>query len=99
MTEPGRTANRRAETRRRTSPDRIVWTRGTAGETHSAWLNDVASSSVAFLTPMRDQPLPGEQIEVTFRPQSPSPRHRSVRVTRTAPFGRFFLLVACESAS
>ncbi len=98
MTESKQTANRRAEARRRTSPDRIVWTRETAGETHSAWLSDVAASSVAFLTPTRHQPLPGEQIELTFRPQDPSQQYQSVRVVRAAPFDRFFsLIVACSA--
>ena len=97
MTESCNRQERRSEVRQRVPANRISWTRENAAKAFTGWVSDVATSNIAFVTPTRDQPTLGEMIELTLDPQSRSPRHRSVRVTRTAPHDRFFSLVACRN--
>ena len=88
---------RRSEGRRRCAPTRIAWARDDATRTCTGWVSDVATCSIAFLTPTRDLPAPGEVIELTLNAGSPLPQHHSVRVARTTPHDRFFSLVACRT--
>ena len=86
---------RRAEQRRPAASCRLCWARIDAAGTATGWVKDVGPSSIAFVTPTRDRPAPGEAIDVAFGAATPSPRHQNVRVARIAPFDRFFSLVGC----
>ena len=97
MNKSGCQPERRLEVRRRAPAERISWAREDATGTNAGWVNDVAESGIAFVTPSRDQPSPGELIELTFNPRGPSPRHRLVRVARIAPYDRFFSVVGCRN--
>ena|GEM_PF-5139992 len=97
MNESGRQPERRSEVRGRAPAERIAWAREDATRTNAGWVNDVAESGIAFVTPARDRPSPGELIELTFDPGGPSPRHRLVRVARIAPYDRFFSVVGCRN--
>lgn len=97
MTESRREQERRSEGRRCAPAHRISWTRENATRTCTGWVSNVAASGIAFVTPTRDQPAPGEAIELTFDPGSRSPRHRRVRVARTAPYDRFMSIVGCRN--
>ena len=97
MTGPRCQQERRAEVRRGAPADRLSWMRDQATRMHTGWVNDVAASSIAFVTPTRDKPSPGEAVELTFGTGSRAPQHRWVRVTRTAPYDRFFSLIGCRN--
>lgn len=97
MTESKSRQERRSEVRRRAPAARISWTREDAARTCSGWVNDVAPSSISFVTPNRDLPAPGEAIELTWNAGGPSPQYHSLRVARTAPHDRLFSLVACRT--
>ena len=97
MTQQGFQRERRSEARHRAPTNHISWAQENASGTHPGWLNDVAASSIAFVTSRRDQPSPGEAIELTFTPGGPCPQRRLVRVVRTAPYDRFFSLVGCRN--
>ncbi len=96
MSESGQQPERRSEVRRRAPARHISWTPENATRTYTAWVSDVAESSIAFVTPTRDRPAPGEAIELTFDPGGSAPRYREVRVARTAPYDRFFSIVGCR---
>ena len=93
MNESGCQPERRLEARRHAPAERISWVREDATRANAGWVNDVAESGIAFVTPARDQPSPGELIELTFNPGGPSPRHRLVRVARFGPYDSFFSVV------
>ena len=97
MTELNQKEERRSEVRRRAPAERISWTREDAAKISTGWVSDVATSSISFVTPTRDLPMPGETIELTLNSSGQIPRHRSVRVARTAPHDRLFSLVACHT--
>ena len=97
MTSPAARSERRSEARRPAPANHICWAQETATTTHPGWVNDLAASSIAFVTPQRDQPSPGEVIELTFGPGSPLPQHRLVRVARAAPFDRFLSIIGCRN--
>ncbi|MGB2988133.1 MAG: hypothetical protein WBE26_19875 [Phycisphaerae bacterium] len=99
MTEPGHQQERRSEMRHHTSQDRLSWVREKEDVSHTGWVSNVAESSIAFVTPTRDQPTPGEAIELTFGFGSQSRQHQRVRVTRTVPYDQFFSIVGCRSES
>ncbi len=96
MTTPDLQRERRSEARNAASNDRISWTHEEARQIYTGWVSDTASSSVAFVTPTRSHPSPGESIELTFAPGGSRPQHRRVRVMRIAPYDRFFSLVGCH---
>ena len=96
MTGQASQQERRAEVRRGACADRISWLRDQATRTHTGWINDVAASSIAFVTPTRDKPSPGEAVELTFGTGSRAPQRRWVRVTSTVPYDRFFSLIGCR---
>jgi len=89
---------RRGEIRRSAPTERISWVGDNATKTNAGWVNDLAESSMAFVTPTRDLPSPGDNIEVTFGTDGPSALRQSVLVVRTAPYDRFFSMVACQGA-
>ena len=97
MTDPGGPDERRREVRRAAPTERIAWAREQATRTCAGWVSNVAASSIAFVTPTRDRPRPGETIELTFSPESESPLHTRARVVRTGPHDRFFSVVACRN--
>ena len=87
---------RRGEIRRSAPAERISWVGDSATKTNAGWVNDLADSSMAFVTPTRDMPSPGDTIEVTFGTDGPSALRQSVLVVRTAAYDRFFSTVACQ---
>jgi hypothetical protein len=89
---------RRAEVRCAGVAERICWTRDDVGGSHTGWVNDTSRNGVAFITPRRDQPSPGEQIELTFGAGGRTPQHTAAQVLRTEPYDRYFSLVACKHA-
>lgn len=97
MTELSQKEERRSEVRKRAPAERISWAKEDATKTSTGWVSDVATSSISFVTPTRDLPVPGETIELTLNGNGPLPLHRSVRVTRTAPHDRLFSLVTCRT--
>ncbi len=97
MTELNRKEERRCDLRQGAPAERIWWAREDAAKTSTGWVSDVATSSISFITPTRDLPVPGEAIELTLHAGSRLPQHRSVRVARTAPHDRLFSLVACHT--
>ena len=97
MTELSQYEERRSEVRLPASAERISWARKDAVSTTGGWLSDVATSSISFVTPTRDSPVPGDAIELTLNASGRSPQHRSVRVARTAPHDRLLSLVACRT--
>ena len=97
MTESWQPLERRSEPRRVVAARRVSWAREDATRTCTGWVSDVATSSVAFVTPTRDRPAPGEAIVLTLDAGGRSPRHHSVRVVRTEPHDRLFSLVACRT--
>ena len=97
MNTSGLRLERRSETRHGPAPERISWAHMHAERICTAWIRDVAASSLAFLTPTRDEPAPGETLELTFGAGGPSPQHLRMRVARTSPYDRFFSLVACQT--
>ena len=98
MSESGIKQDRRSQPRRRTPANRVSWTRENADRVCTGWVSDVATSSVAFVTATRDQPAPGEALELTLGATGPHPQYRHVRVARLAPFDSRFTLVACRDA-
>ena len=96
MSRAGHQRERRCEVRRPAPANHVAWAQEQATSTHPGWVNDVAASSISFVTPKRDRPSPGQAIELTFDPGSPSPRHRLVRVVRADPYDRFFSIVGCR---
>ena len=97
MSESRDLHEQRSEVRQSAPAKRISWVQKEASRTHVGWVNDTAASGIAFVTPTRDKPLPGEAIELTFGPQGPMPRHSRVRVIHTKPYDRFFSIVGCET--
>ena len=97
MTDSRPRREARSEARQPAATNRISWMREDASEAYSGWVSDVATSSIAFVTPTRYQPASGEAIVLTFDAGSQSPQYRSVRVVRTAPHDRFLSLVACRN--
>lgn len=96
MTGSGNRLECRSEVRRPMPADRLAWTRDTAARVYTGWTNDLAASSIAFVTPSRDQPTPGEAIELRLGCPGRTPQHRRVRVVRIAPYDRFFSIVGCR---
>ena len=92
----GRPAERRAEARCCGVAERICWNREDAVSAHTGWVNDTSPSGVAFLTARRDQPSPGEEIELTFGAGGRAPHHAHAQVLRTEPYDRYFSVVACK---
>jgi hypothetical protein len=99
MTISRRKGEQRSEVRRRVPTCRIAWTRPDATHAFTGWISDVADSSVSFVTPTRDIPKPGEAIELTFDAGMQNERYRAVQVARTAPYDRFFSVVACQNVT
>ncbi len=97
MSEPGHQQERRSETRQSAPTKRLVWARENDAQTSTGWVSEIATRSVAFVTPTRCHPTPGEAIELTFDPSGPSPQHREFRVVRAAPYDEYFSIVGCES--
>lgn len=97
MTNARHQQDKRSEVRYRAPADRVSWTGETATRTVAGWVSNVATSGIAFVTPTREQPAPGETIEVTFGAGGPTPQHRTVRVAHTAPYDRFFSVVGCRN--
>ena len=97
MTQPVPQQEQRSEMRRRAPADRLSWTRENATKTFTGWVSDVATSSIAFVTPTRDRPDLGEAIELTLDSGSQYPRRRAVRVARTALHDGLFSIVACRN--
>lgn len=89
--------DRRATSRRASIAERICWTSFDPAVTHPGWLNDLAPDSVAFVTPIRDKPRPGDRIEITRGVATEMPKHQSVRVVRTASYDRYFAIVGCRA--
>ncbi len=99
MTEPTHQHERRSEVRRRAPATRISWAREDAANICTGWVSDIATSSIAFVTPTREKPNPGEMILLTLNAGSRSPQHRMVQVARTSPHDQLFSLVACRTAA
>ena len=97
MTGPEPQTERRLEPRWPVPADHIAWAPRNATRTYAGWLSNVGASSVAFVAPTRERPLPGDTIELRLSAAGQSPRHRVVRVARTAPYDRFFSLIGCRS--
>lgn len=97
MTEPTHQYERRSELRRRAPATRISWAREGAAKICTGWVSDVATSSIAFVTPTREKPNPGETILLTLKAGSRSPQHHTVRVAHTSPHDQLFSLVACRT--
>jgi len=93
-----RQLERRAEVRCAGVAERIRWAREDAGSTHTGWVNDTSRNGVTFITPRRDQPSPGEHIELTFGVGGRAPQHTAAEVLRAEPYDRYFSLVACKHA-
>ena len=91
-------AERPAEVRCARVAERICWTRENADSTHTGWVSNTSRNSVAFITPRRDQPSPGEHIELTFGAGGRAPQHTAAEVLRTEPYDRYFSLIACKHA-
>ncbi|UCE59224.1 MAG: hypothetical protein JSU63_17490 [Phycisphaerales bacterium] len=98
MNGPEHQQDRRSETRQSTPTERLAWARENDKQTSTGWVSNIATRSVAFVTPTRSLPSPGEAIELTFGSSGPSPQHREFRVVRAAPYDEFFSVVGCESA-
>lgn len=96
MTTPRCQVERRSEVRCAAVPERICWARDGARKVHAGWVRDAAASGLAFVTPTRDQPAPGDELELTFGAGGPSPRYRRIRVMHTGPHDRFFSVVGCR---
>ena len=58
--------DRRLEERRHVPVKRIAWMRADPSKAFTGWVSDTATSSLAFVTPTRDQPSAGEEIELTI---------------------------------
>ena len=87
--------NRRADTR--TGPaSRVSWTRLQSDTSHTGWISDEAPSGIAFVTPTRERPEPGDCLVLTVGANGPVPRQRSVKVVHTSPYDRLFTLVGCR---
>ncbi len=73
---------------------RISWR--PAGDTinHPGWLCDTSMTSVSFITPERQEPVPNDQIELSGQGCS----RLCCRVTRVASYGGRMSLVGCQSA-
>ncbi len=95
MTGSSNHQDRRSEPRR-PAVDRISWIRDTATRAHSGWMSDVAATGIAFVTPTRDLPAPGEAIDLKVGCGGVSPDYRRVRVVRAAPYDRFFSTIGCR---
>jgi hypothetical protein len=97
MSESQDRNEQRVRVRQSAPAKRISWVQKDASRTHVGWVNDADTAGIAFVTPTRDKPSPGESIELTFGPQGPSPRHSRVRVIHTTPYDRFFSIVGCQT--
>jgi hypothetical protein len=91
-----RPRERRGEIRRPGLAERISWAREDATTLHTGWVNDTSPAGVAFITPRRFQPAPGDRIELTFGAAGRVHQHAQARVLRTEPYDRYFSIVACQ---
>jgi len=96
MTRTGLEHERRSESRERAAARRLAWAREESTEANTGWVSEVAASGIAFTTPTRDRPAPGDVIELTLEPGGPFAQRRRVRVARTGRYDRFFSVVGCR---
>lgn len=87
----------RREPRRHVNAVRLNWRDGREEKVRTGWVSDVAVAGIGFVTPTRDRPAPGETLELTVAPTSPSPRGYTVRVVHTSPYDGLFTLVGCRT--
>ncbi|MBN1489814.1 MAG: PilZ domain-containing protein [Phycisphaerae bacterium] len=96
MSQNASQSERRRAERRVGPPVRIAWEGVDFECTHSGWINDESAVGVAFVTSTRTEPAPGDEIELTYGAGTRSPRYRTARVVRTAPYDRYFSVVGCQ---
>lgn|GEM_PF-1196822 len=78
---------------------RVTWTRHQSDTCHPGWISDEAPSGIAFVTPTRERPEPGDQLMLTVGASGPVPQQRAVTVVHTSPYDRLFTLVGCREES
>ena len=88
--------DRRAEARRDVGAARIAWTRRNIAGIQTGWVSNIARRGVAFITPTRDRPAPGDTIGLAPGSTEPVSVQPSVRVVRVTPYDQYFSLVGCR---
>ena len=87
----------RREPRRQVNALRLNWRDGREETVRTGWISDMAMAGIGFVTPTRNRPTPGEMLELTIAPTSPSPRACTVRIVHTSPYDGLFTLVGCRT--